>query len=244
MLTLSLRVIAVFALILSVGGCVEVENNAALNNLLTSYSGSSDLLDENTVAAGLRQALEVGSEIASQKASARGGFSENQHLHIQLPDQLTSMTKMLRTVGLGTQVDNFETSMNRAAEAAAAEAKPVLIDAIKRMSLSDALSILKGSDTAATDYFSNKTGETLQRRFSPVIKSKMQEVGVYNLYSQLQSAYAALPFANKPDCDLEDYLTTKTKDGLFYLIAEEEKKIRQNPAARSTELLQRVFSAQ
>ncbi len=244
MLKLSLEKIGIVILLILVAGCVELENNPTLNSLLTSYTTGSTVLDENTIAAGLRQALEVGSEKASIEASSSGGFLNNDKLHIPLPEQISGMTNTLRNIGLGAQVDKFETGMNRAAEAAAAEAKPVLVDAIKGMSLTDAMSILKGSDTAATEYFRAKTGATLQQRFTPVITDKMQSVGVYNVYSQLKNAYSALPFANKPDFDLEKYLTDKTQDGLFYLIAQEEKKIRRDPAARTTELLQRVFSAQ
>ncbi|MDY0190098.1 MAG: DUF4197 domain-containing protein [Desulfuromonas sp.] len=236
--------IVVLVLMFVVAGCVELSNNQTLNSLLTSYSASSAALDENTIAAGLRQALEVGSEKASLQASASGGFLNDEKLHIQLPEKLSAMTNTLRNVGLGAQVDKFEVGMNRAAEAAAAEAKPVLVDAIKEMSLSDAMSILQGSDTSATEYFRAKTGATLQQRFTPVIADKMQSVGVYSVYSQLKSAYTAIPFASKPDFDLETYLTDKTQDGLFYLIAQEEKKIRSDPAARTTELLQRVFAAQ
>lgn len=244
MMKLSLELIFIVTLLIFTSGCVELVNNPALNNLLTSYTTVVSDLDENTITAGLRQALEVSSEKASLKASSNGGFLNNDKLHIPLPEQIEGMTNTLRTIGLGAQVDKFEIGMNQAAEAAAAEAKPVLLDAIRGMSLTDAMAILKGSDTAATDYFRAKTGAKLQQRFTPVIADKMQSVGVYNVYSQLKNAYTAIPFADKPDFDLEKYLTAKTQDGLFYLIAQEEKEIRQDPAARTTELMRRVFSAQ
>lgn len=244
MLKLGSKKIGIVIFLLLSAGCVEIETHSTLNNLLTSYSTAATTLDETTIAAGLRQALEVGSEKASQKASSSGGFLNNERLHIPLPAQIASMTNTLRSIGLGAQVEKFETAMNTAAEAAAAEAKPVLVEAIKNMSLTDAMSILRGSNTAATEYFRSKTGETLHQRFTPVIEDKMQTVGVYNIYSQLKSAYTALPFTQKTDFDLTTYLTNKTQDGLFYLIAQEEEKIRLNPASRTTELMQRVFSAQ
>lgn len=241
---ISSRIFAIFALLLLVS-CVDVQNNSQLGGILSSLGAPSGSvgLDESTVAAGLRQALEVGSSRASELASSNDGFLANDQIRIPLPEKLQGVADTLRTVGLGSQVDLFEVKMNRAAEAAASEAKPVFVSAVKGMTLTDAMGILRGSDTAATDYFRSKTSMTLQQKFKPVVRSKMEEVGVYGLYNQLISSYNSIPFVTKTSFDLEDYLTTKTQDGLFSLLADEEEKIRNNPAARTTELLKQVFSS-
>lgn len=227
----------------SLCSCVDMQNNSQVGAILSSLSTSSaNQLDESTIASGLRQALEVGSARASQSASTPDGFLANNKIRIALPESLNGVTDTLRKIGFGSQVDQFEVKMNRAAESAAAEAKPVFISAVKGMTLTDAMSILKGSDTAATDYFRSKTSATLQQKFKPVVRSKMEEVGVYGIYNQLLSTYNALPLVEKTSFDLESYLSTKTQDGLFTLLAEEEVKIRNNPAARTTELLKQVFS--
>lgn len=237
------RIFGVFALLVLVS-CVDVQNNSQISGILSSLGtvSSSGELDESTVASGLRQALEVGSARASESASSTDGFLANDQIRIPLPDKLQGVADTLRTVGLGSQVDLFEVKMNRAAEAAAAEAKPVFIGAIKEMTLTDAMGILKGSNTAATDYFRSKTSVALQQKFKPVVRNKMQDVGVYGLYNQLISTYNALPLVKETSFDLEDYLTTKTQDGLFSLLAAEEEQIRNNPSARTTELLRQVFS--
>lgn len=239
----SCRIFLVFALLLLVS-CVDVQNNSQISGILSSLDtgSSSGELDESTVALGLRQALEIGSSRASDLASSTDGFLANDQIRIPLPDKLQRVADTLRTVGLGAQVDLFEVKMNRAAESAAAEAKPVFIGAIKEMTLTDVMGILRGSDTAATDYFRSKTSSALQQKFKPVVRNKMQEVGVYGLYSQLISTYNSLPLVEKTNFDLEDYLTTKTQDGLFSLLAVEEEKIRNNPSARTTDLLKQVFS--
>lgn len=224
--------------------CVDMENNSQVGAILSSLStaSSSGQLDESTIASGLRQALEIGSARASQTASTPDGFLANDQIRIGLPESLNGVTDTLRKIGFGAQVDQFEVKMNRAAESAAAEAKPVFVSAVKGMTLTDAMGILKGQDTAATDYFRSKTSQTLQQKFKPVVRSKMEEVGVYGIYNQLISTYNALPLVKKTSFDLESYLANKTQDGLFTLLAEEEVKIRNNPAARTTELLKQVFS--
>ncbi len=237
-----IRIFAVICLLSLplVWGCVEVENNAQISQLLGALGSSGAVLDENTIAAGLRQALQVGGERAVESA-ANGAFNDDVRVKIPLPQQMQTVASALRAVGLGGEVDNFETQMNRAASAAVVEAKPVLLDAVKQMSLTDVMNIYNGGNSAATDYFRRKTSATLQQRFKPVVHEKMQQTGVYATYAELLQQYNALPFASKPSLDLEDYLTSKTTDGLFTLMADEEAKIRTNPAARSTALLQQVF---
>jgi len=216
------------------------------SSVLSALSGTSESgagLDSATVAAGLKEALAVGSERAVASTSARDGFWGNEEIKIPLPEELNNVFTTLRTVGFGSQVDALELNMNRAAEQASAEAKPVLLDAVRGMSLSDAMGILRGGDTAATEYFRAETSDTLKEKFLPIIQDKMAGVGLYQQYNKLMDAYAALPLTKDRGFDLDNYVADKGLDGLFSMLAREEAEIRENPAARSTELLQKVFAS-
>jgi Protein of unknown function (DUF4197) len=230
---------------LAVSGCVETSGGELVGSVLRSLSTSGAAtagLDESTVAAGLKEALQVGSERAVAATSQDNGFLSNKLIRITMPDELSMMATTLRSIGFGGQVDAFEVGMNRAAERASAEAEPVLIDAVSQMSLTDAMGILQGGDTAATDYFRGKTSDTLRAKFTPIIKEKMGQVGLYNQYNQLMSSYTSLPLVNKPSFDLDTYVADQGLDGLFTVLAQEEQSIRSNPAARTTELLKKVFT--
>lgn len=216
------------------------------SSVLSALSGTSESgagLDSATVAAGLKEALAVGSERAVASTSARDGFWGNEEIKIPLPEELNNVFTTLRTVGFGSQVDALELNMNRAAEQASAEAKTVLLDAVKGMSLSDAMGILRGGDTAATEYFRAETADTLKEKFLPIIQDKMAGVGLYQQYNRLMDAYNALPLTKDRGFDLDNYVADKGLDGLFSMLAREEAEIRENPAARSTELLQKVFAS-
>ncbi|MFH1843704.1 MAG: DUF4197 domain-containing protein [bacterium] len=197
-------------------------------------------LDEQTVVAGLKEALQVGSGRAIATTSALDGFLANELIRIALPADVQPVAKVMRDVGLGGQVDNFEVSMNRAAEQATGEAQDIFWNAITSMSIADAFGILNGHETAATEYFQGRTSDTLRQRFRPVVDTKMREVGVYQVYEDLVDRTAILP-VNMPDLDLVEYITEKSLSGLFSTLAGEEKKIREDPVARTTELLRRVF---
>lgn len=214
-----------------------------LNRVLDTIGGNQGLSNE-TVVAGLKQALEVGTKNSVNSTNKPGGFSNNPLIKIAVPEELDNAASALRKVGLGSYVNNFEGQMNRAAEKASGQAKDVFIGAISSMSIADAWGILRGGDNAATDYFRNRTQTNLERRFQPIITSSMEKVGFYNDYKQLLGAYEKLPFSDKPNMNIEDYVMQETLDGLFTLVAQEEKKIRDNPVARTTELLQKVFSQQ
>lgn len=214
-----------------------------INRVLDTIGGNQGLSEE-TVVAGLKQALEVGTKNSVNSTNRAGGFSNNPLIKIAVPDKLDSAASALRKIGLGSYVDNFEGQMNRAAEKASGEAKDVFVGAISSMSIADAWGILRGGDNAATNYFRDKTKSNLERRFQPIITSSMQKVGFYSDYQQMLGAYENLPFADKPNMNIEDYVMEETLDGLFTLVAQEEKKIRDNPVARTTELLQKVFSQQ
>jgi hypothetical protein len=238
-------IMSLFVLVL-LSGCNTTTGSNMASSVLSALGGTSESgagLDSATVAAGLKEALAVGSERAVASTSARDGFWGNEEIKIPLPEELNNVFTTLRTVGFGSQVDALELNMNRAAEQASAEAKPVLLDAVKGMSLSDAMGILRGGDTAATDYFRAETSDTLKEKFLPIIKDKMAGVGLYQQYNRLMDAYTALPLTKDSGFDLDNYVADKGLDGLFSMLAREEAEIRENPAARSTELLQKVFAS-
>ncbi|MBN1826655.1 MAG: DUF4197 domain-containing protein [Candidatus Eisenbacteria bacterium] len=233
-----LRSVAIALLLivpLALGGCAAEQT---LGGLL---GGGGGPLDESTVAAGLKEALRVGTDRTVSVTSALNGFLGNELIRIAMPEQLESMAGTLRTVGLGGQVDEMETAMNRAAELAAGEATDVFVSAITQMTIADAFGILNGGDRAATDYFQEKTTEELSGRFRPIVSEKMEEVGLARIYGDLSTRYNALPFVTTPAVDLTDYVTERALGGLFTVLAQEEGKIREDPAARTTALLKRVF---
>ncbi len=224
-------------------GCAELQNGNLAGDILRTMQTSPGIgLDEQTVAAGLKEALQVGSERAVGLTSSPNGFWANELIRIAMPSELEPMAKTLRTIGFDRQVDQFEMGMNRAAEKASGEAKAVFWDAISGMTLTDAMGILNGGETAATDYFKARTSDTLRSRFQPIVQEKMSQVGLYQNYQQLMGAYTALPLVNQPSFDLDGYIADQGLDGLYTMLAQEEQRIRQNPAARTTELLQRVFA--
>ena len=198
-------------------------------------------LNSATVATGLKQALEVGTQRTTTTLSRPGAFGNDPILRLKLPGELGRLAQMLRGVGFGAQVDQLENSMNLAAEAAAAEAVPVFTSAITSMSIADAFAILNGPDNAATQYFQERTSEELRSRFKPVTAMAMEQVGLYSVYRDLLARYERIPLTKPPALDLEAYVADQTLTALFGEIAKEEARIRQDPAARSTALLRRVF---
>lgn len=202
-------------------------------------------LDEPTVIAGLREALRVGTDRTVASTSRLDGYLANELIRIHTPESLTTMTRTLRTVGMGRQVDELEVAMNRAAEQAAGEAGQVFWSGIRQMSVRDAWGILDGGDTAATDYFRRTTSGELRTRFAPIVEQKMSAVGLVRLYDDLTARYRALPLAAlaKEPPDLRAHVTDGALSGLFTVLAQEETRIRREPAARTTELLKRVFGA-
>jgi hypothetical protein len=201
-------------------------------------------LDEATVVAGLKDALRVGTERGVNATSTVDGFLGNAMIRIALPEQFDDAAALLRSAGLGGKVDELEVAMNRAAERASGEAGSVFWDAITRMSVADAFGILRGEDDAATRYFRSQTEAELRRRFEPIVDKKMEEVGLYRVYEEIAGYYERLPMVEQPALDLKRYVTDHALDGLFTVLAQEEKRIREDPLARSTELLRRVFGSE
>jgi len=210
--------------------------------LVIAFASYASQLSDGTTASGLKEALRVATERAVQHTSKPGGFLDDPRIRIPLPGRLDGMATALRAVGMGAQVDELDVAMNRAAESAAGEATPVFVDAIQGMSFSDAAGILRGSDTAATSYFKKKTTAPLTAKFRPIVDAAMRNVGVTKQYEALVGQYATTPFASVPKLDLTGYVTEQALAGLFKIVADEERSIRKDPAARTTSLLQQVFA--
>ena len=209
---------------------------------LKSVITKDDSLTNGEIVDGLKQALSVGTQNAVAYVSKTNGYFSNPQIKIPLPEKFQKAERLLRTVGFGKEVDDFELSMNRAAEKAAPLAVDIFKNAITRMSFADARQILDGPDDAATTYFKDATFVRLQETFKPIVQNAMAEVGVTRNFQSLNKRLSTIPFADRLSFDLDQYTTDKGLDGLFYMLAQEERKIRQNPAARVTELLKKVFA--
>ncbi len=213
-----------------------------LDNVMKMFGGSSqEKHDENTITSALKEAISIGANNAVKSVSENDGYFGNQAIKILIPEKIKMIAEGLGKIGYQKQVDDFILSMNRAAEKAAPKAKSFFIDAIKEMTFDDARKILNGDDTAASDYFKIKTNDKLYEAFKPIISSSMNETGVTRYYKDMASKFTSLPFVKPELLDLDHYVTNNALDGLFYMIGEEEKKIRKDPAARVTELLKKVF---
>lgn len=203
---------------------------------------TKEAVNDDMVASGLKEALSIGTQNAVEWVSQVDGYFSREMIKIVMPEKLGNVAEVLGKVGFHQQVDDFILSMNRAAEKAAPEAASIFGAAIKEMTLEDARGILEGGDTAATDYFRTKTSDAIYEQFKPIISSSMNDVGVTRSYKGLMDKYTSLPFMESERIDLDDYVTEKALDGLFYMLGQEEEKIRTNPASRVTDLLKKVFA--
>jgi hypothetical protein len=231
------RTLAVLAVV-GFTGCAELNETLKQLPQTTENTGA---IGEARIGAALKEALQVGTENAVKLTGRPDGYFRNEAIKILLPEQLRTLERALRGVGLGGQVDELVLGMNRAAERAAPQAKQIFWDAIGVMTIDDARKILGGHDTAATDYFKTKTSDALGTAFRPIVQTSMREVGVTRQYTELYRRAQAIPFLNVEAYDLDRYVVIRALDGLFHVVGEEEKKIRTNPAARVTELLRDVF---
>ena len=240
MLGRGLRMLLALAAVGATAGCATLQRDMA--GVLGGNAAGSGALDEPTVVAGLKEALRVGTQNTVQTTARVDGFLGNQLIRIVVPEQLASAASTLRQLGLGGQVEQLETGMNRAAELAAGEARDVFWNAITGMTIADAWGILHGGNTAATDYFRERTQASLRARFHPIVVQKIQEVGVSRVYGRIADAYNSLPVSGTQRLvDLDEYVTDRALAGLFTVLATEEQRIRRDPLARTTELLRRVF---
>ncbi len=199
------------------------------------------------VIAGLKEALTKGAEHSVDIASVTDGFWKSDRLRIPFPPDAVKVKNTLTDLGMGTQVEKFELTMNRAAENAAKEAVPVFVNAIKGMTVADGFAILKGGDHAATDFLKEKTTAELTAKFRPIVEKATQQVALTSYWTPLASTYnkaTLLTGGQAVNPDLDAYVTQKAIDGLFVLVADEEQQIRKDPLARTTDLLKRVFGAQ
>lgn len=198
-------------------------------------------LSNDKITAGLKEALTVSTGNAVASTGRPDGFLKNEAIKILLPEKLRTLGRGMRLMGMGSQMDELEVGMNRAAEQAAPEAKQIFINAVTRMSFEDARKILSGNDTAATEYFKKQSSDELTTAFTPIVHKSMENVGVIQQYNQVMQSSAAAPLLGSQNFNLDKYVVGKSLDGLFYMLGEEEKKIRKNPAARTTSLLKEVF---
>jgi ribosomal protein L30/L7E len=208
-----------------------------------STRAQSKLIPSNLdIGNALKQALQQGTGKSTDQLSAVDGFFGNAAIKILFPPEAQKAEKTLRSLGMNKLCDNVILSLNRAAEGAAKEAKPIFIDAIKQMTLQDVSNILLGKPDAATEYFKRTTSMQLSAKFKPVIQESLDESGATRYYTTAATTFNKVPFTRKINPDISDYVTQKAIDGLFLQIAQEELNIRQNLSARSTPLMKKVFS--
>ena len=212
-----------------------------LLNTLKTTVGEGNGLSTGEIVSGLKEALEVGTGKAVETVGKKEGYFLDPEIKIPLPESVQKVQGVLKAMGYGPQMEAFDKSMNRAAEAAAPQAKAIFLDSIKEMTFSDAKGILQGGDTAATEYLKDKSSGRLTEVFRPIVHSAMSKVGVTSRYQELSKSVQSLPFGESLNLNLDDYVTAGALKGLFYKLGQEEKQIRQNPAARGTELLKKVF---
>ncbi len=219
-------------------GCTSTDLNRVLQG------ASNAILSNEDVANGLKEALVKGISVGSDSASREGGFYKNELIRIALPEEFRKVEGTMRKLGLGAEVDRVLLAINRGAENAAKEAKPIFINAIKQLTIQDAFSILKGEEDAATQFLRMTTSDQLTALFKPRVQESLNQVGATRYYTDLVKAYNAIPSTKKLNPDLNAYVTEQALNGLFKLIAQEEKNIRENPLERTTVLMRRVFAAQ
>ena len=198
-------------------------------------------LRNDKITAGLKEALKVSTAKAVAATGKPDGFLKNDAIKILLPDKLRTAGKGFRLAGMGSQLDELEVGMNRAAEQATPQAKQIFLDALMKMTISDARQILSGNETAATEYFRGKSSADLTKAFAPIVHKSLENVGTLKQYTRLTQNPMAASLLHSQNFDLDSYVVKKTLDGLFFMLGQEEKQIRKNPAARTTSILKEVF---
>lgn len=223
----------------TVSGCAEMQQVAnQLPGILNQGTGTLD------IAGGLKEALNNGITKQVSKLTATDGFYKNAAVKILLPEELQKVDKGLRSIGLSSLADEGLKVLNRAAEDAVKEATPIFVDAVKGMTFTDAKNILMGNQNSATTYLQNSTTTALYGKFNPVIKNSFSKVGADKVWANIISKYNSIPLVKKVNPDLTDYTTTKALEGVFKMVAVEEKNIRTDLNSRSSDLLKKVFALQ
>ncbi len=228
-------------IICAVAACTTTQINQTLGEVGKTLGGSPAPLTTTEVAQGLKEALIKGVSTGSDLVSQVDGYFKNPEIKIPFPPDVKRVEERLRQIGLGNEVDKFIMTLNRGAEDAAKEAKPIFVEAIRSMTIQDAWAILRGENDAATQYLKRTTSGLLKEKFKPVIQNSLNKVNATKYYTDIVSRYNQIPLVQKVNPDLDDYATDQAIEGLFVMIAKEERNIRENPVARTTELLKRVF---
>ncbi|WP_291119874.1 DUF4197 domain-containing protein [Flavobacterium sp. UBA6135] len=217
---------------------------AEMQQIANQFPQTGGMLGNADISNGLKEALNNGIDKQVSTLTKVDGFFKNEAVKILLPDELKVVDSRLRSMGLSSLADEGLKVLNRAAEDAVKEATPIFVDAVRQMSFNDAKNILMGNQTAATSYLQNTTSNALYSKFNPVIKNSFSKVGADQVWSNIITKYNAIPLVTKVNPDLTDYTTNKAMEGVFKMIAVEEKEIRTNLNARSSDLLKRVFAMQ
>lgn len=247
MIKISYPIIALLIINLSACTSQNLQKTVAVakkvaTEVVNDTSGNAKPLSNAEVIRGLKDALKVGTNNSTGLASKLDGYYKNAKLFIPFPPEAIKVKEKVDALGLKSQTDKFVLTLNRAAEEAAKNAAPIFINAITGMTIGDGFAILKGSDSAATNYLQNKTTADLRKKFTPIVQSAIDKVELTKYWNPIITKYNKVPFVEKQNPDLTAYVTERAMIGLFKLIAEEELKIRKDPAARVTDILKRVFA--
>jgi hypothetical protein len=232
-----------FALLVPFCACSQIDFKKIGKQVDKTINQNKPLTNDEIIR-GLKEALNVGSKNASSSASKADGYFKNPIIKIPFPPEAKNIESKVRALGMNKQVDDFILTINRAAEEAAKEAAPIFLNAITSMTITDGVGILKGNDSAATNYLKRTTSSQLHEKFKPVIKSATQKVNVTKYWNPVITSYNKIPLVTKMNPDLEEYITQCALSGLFYLVSQEETKIRKDPAARVNDILKKVFGHQ
>lgn len=233
------RLFLALAVMMSFTVCRSQNINTIVNDATNVVKGGT--LSNDDIANGLKEALKVGTNNSVASSSKVDGFYKNPKIKIPFPKEAESMESSLRSMGMSSQCDKFVETLNRGAEEAAKSAAPIFVDAITKLTISDGMKILKGPDNAATQYLQTNTTTQLKAVFLPIVKTALNKVEITKYWAPLVKKYDKIPFVTKVNPDLNNYVTTKAIEGLFKLIADEEYKIRKDPAARISDILKKVF---
>lgn len=229
-------------LMVAMSSCAQLKLDQAIKEINNTVSGGGSLSNADIIK-GLKEALTVGSRNSASKASVTDGYFKNALIKIPFPKEAEKVESTVRSLGMNKQVDDFVLSLNRAAEDAAKKAAPVFVNAITKMTINDGVSILKGNNDAATQYLKRTTSTELKNQFKPIVQTSLNTVQVTKYWTPVISSYNKIPFVTQMNPNLEEYVTQKAIDGLFTLVAQEELKIRKDPAARVSDILKKVFGA-
>ncbi|MFK7995640.1 MAG: DUF4197 domain-containing protein [Granulosicoccus sp.] len=237
-------VLASFLMVSCAGDGPKLEDLTAVATSALEGGAASGPLSTDEITRGLKEALVTGSGAVVSQLGQTNGFSGDPTIRIPLPNSLQKAKDLASNFGLAKYFDDLELKLNRAAEEATPKARELFVGAIRSMSVEDAKGILQGPDNAATEYFRENTGESLQAQMRPIVDQALSQVGAVSSFNQLLDSYHKIPLAPKVNADLTSHVVEEGSDGIFYYLAEEEKAIRENPLKRTSEILQRVFGSQ